>query len=340
MSNLTSSIIGSEPTKTMINHIIFLIDASGSMRPHLPAVKKVFDETLKNFRAIQTPDQEVRISLYQFDHEIKQVILNKSLSNIKEEISFYARGMTRMRDTIELAIKEHKPFSKKGEDHTYIVYTITDGSDNDSRITPSALKTTIAGLDDSWTIAALVPSVSDAHSAKMSGIPAGNIQVWDTTSNKGFEEVGRAITQSYTNYSTQRSTGVRSSSNIFQVNTDALARGDVRNNLTEVKGRLYHARKDYTIKPMVEELADRDYVKGCAYYELTKREKVQGYKEIVIVSKKDDKKFGGSAARQMLGLPDQETKVEPGDFGDWRIFIQSTSVNRKVLSGTSIFVTE
>ena len=38
--------------------------------------------------------------------------------------------------------------------------------------------------------------------------------------------------------------------------------------------------------------------------------------------------------------PDFPKKVKPGDFGDWRIFIQSTSVNRKIKAGTSIFVKE
>ena len=42
----------------------------------------------------------------------------------------------------------------------------------------------------------------------------------------------------------------------------------------------------------------------------------------------------------MLGLPNSDTKVKPGDFGDWRIFIQSTSINRKIKAGTSIFVKE
>ena len=61
---------------------------------------------------------------------------------------------------------------------------------------------------------------------------------------------------------------------------------------------------------------------------------------LFFVSKKDGKKFGGSESRQLLGLPTENTRVKPGDFGDWRIFIQSTSLNRKIKTGTSIFVKE
>ena len=152
--------------------------------------------------------------------------------------------------------------SNKDEDHTYIVYAITDGYDNASRTSVTELKSLISGCDDSWTIAALVPSVSDSHSAKMSGIPAGNIQIWDANSAQGFEEVGKAIASSYQGYSVGRSTGVRSSSSLFAVSADSIKRGEVRQELTEVKGALFHARKDYVIKDMVEQFTGKDYVKG------------------------------------------------------------------------------
>lgn len=67
---------------------------------------------------------------------------------------------------------------------------------------------------------------------------------------------------------------------------------------------------------------------------------VQASKEIAIVNKKDGKKYSGHDARQVLGLPLQEAKMKPGDFGDWRIFIQSTSYTRKIKPGNSIFVIE
>lgn len=202
----------------------------------------------------------------------------------------------------------------------------------------SDIKEKISRLSDEWTIATLVPTIQDSHTAKMSGIPAGNIQVWDVNSSTGFEEVGRAIASSYSTYSNMRSTGVKSTNNIFAVNTDNITRTKIRTNLSEVKGSLHHAQKDYVIKDMVENLIGREFVKGMAYYELSKLELVQPYKEIVIVSKKDGKKFGGQDARQLLGLPTHETKMKPGDFGDWRIFIQSTSLNRKVKAGTSLFI--
>lgn len=341
MSSLTSVIVPTTTaSKKLINHVIFLIDASGSMGGRLRLVKDVFDSTLAAFKASQSPDQELYISLYDFDSQVNKRVFNTDINKLEHAVKFEARGTTALRDAISISIEDHKKINTKNEDHSFLIYAITDGADNASRISSEKLKSTIQSLDDSWTIAALVPSLTDSHAAKNSGIPAGNIQIWDANSVKGFEEVGRSITQSMQTYTSNRSAGIRSSNNIFQVNADNLKRGDIRSNLTEVKGRLYHAQNDYVIRDMVEKFAKKTYVKGSTYYELSKPETVQSYKEIVIVSRKDDKKFGGQDARDMLGLPNTETRVKPGDFGDWRIFIQSTSVNRKIKAGTSIFVKE
>jgi uncharacterized protein YegL len=340
MSNLSSVIQPiTKPTKKLINHVIFLIDSSGSMCSHLKTVKSVFESTLKEFQTIN--QDEIYISLYTFNREVKRQIYNQYIQDLKTEVKFSASGATAMKDAIVDAIRDHKTIkSNDKEDHTFLIYTITDGADNASGTSSHQLKTTIENLDDSWTFVALVPTISDSHYAKNAGIPAGNIQIWDVNSSKGFEEVGRKISASYNNYSTMRSQGVRSTSNIFQVNSDNLTRAEIRGTLKEVSGAMYHAKKDYVIKDMVEQFTNKDYVKGSTYYELSKPELVQATKDVVIVSKKDGKKFGGSESRHLLGLPTENTRVKPGDFGDWRIFIQSTSLNRKIKSGTSIFVKE
>lgn len=341
---LTSTIIGNNPiSKKMINHIIFLIDASSSMNYHLAAVKTVFDTTLESFKNTQSADQAIHISLYQFATGVDQVIFDTDINKLNTSISFRANGMTSLRDAVNEAISDHKKIKVgKDEDHTFLIYAITDGQDNMSRTSPVALKNTITNLDDSWTVAALVPSVTDMHHAKTSGFASGNIQIWDTNSSKGFEEVGRAITASYQNYSTARSQGVRSSKSIFSINTDNITKSDVKRTLSEIRGDIhyYNGAADISIKEFTEDVTGEEYRKGSVFYEISKTEIVQASKEIAIVNKKDGKKYSGHDARQVLGLPLQEAKMKPGDFGDWRIFIQSTSYTRKIKPGNSIFVIE
>lgn len=348
MTNLTSK-IGSYkaedaiPEKKMVNHLIFLIDMSSSMSYHMATVKKVFDKTLSEFQQMSESDsstkQQINLSLYKFASDIDRTLYNKNIKYANEEINFHASGMTMFRDCIIKAIDDHKHIkSTETEDHSFLLYAITDGEDNRSKNNVSTLAKHINALDDSWTVAALVPDVSSMHQCKKSGIPSGNIQIWDTRSNKGFEEVGQTIASSYASYSTMRSTGTRSSSNLFQVNTDQLTSKTISSELKEIDGMLFNATGDVVIKEFVERCTGKSYVKGKAYYELSKTETIQSNKEIVIISNKDGKRYGGQNARDLIGLPDYAVKVKAGQFGDWKVYVQSTSVNRKIKDGTSIFV--
>ena len=89
---------------------------------------------------------------------------------------------------------------------------------------------------------------------------------------------------------------------------------------------------------VAELITKKPYVTGSVFYELLKKEEVNAKKEIVIVNKTDGKKYSGQNARDLLGLPYQAINVAPGDFGEWRIFVQSTSVNRKIPQGTNVLI--
>jgi hypothetical protein len=62
---------------------------------------------------------------------------------------------------------------------------------------------------------------------------------------------------------------------------------------------------------------------------------VQPQKEIAILQ--FGKVYRGPEARKLLGLPDHSVRVRPGDH-QFKIFIQSTSINRKLLAGTQLLV--
>lgn len=330
-----------EPTveKKLVNHLIFLIDSSSSMHHLLKTVKTVFDKTFTEFQKLSSDNQQINLSIYNFSSNIDRTMYNKNIKYANEELSFYANGMTKFRDCIVKAIDDHKHIkSTDTEDHSFLMYAITDGYDNMSTHSIRDLSNRLVQLDDSWTVAALVPDAQSLHECKKSGIPSGNIQVWDTTSTKGFEEVGQRIATSYASYSTSRTTGTRSVSNLFQVNTDQLTKKVIASELDQVDGLLFDAKADVVIKDFVERSTGKSYIKGKAYYELSKTEMIQSNKEIVIISNLDGKRYGGQNARDLLGLPDYAIKVKSGQFGDWKVFVQSTSVNRKIKEGTSVFI--
>src|SRR5262245_354814 len=92
--------------------------------------------------------------------------------------------------------------------------------------------------------------------------------------------------------------------------------------------------KDCPIKTFVQENC-LTFRTGRGFYEFTKTETVQGYKEVVLMERKTGDMFAGARAREMLGLPEGETaRVRPTVLEKYAVFVQSTSANRKLMKGT------
>lgn len=90
---------------------------------------------------------------------------------------------------------------------------------------------------------------------------------------------------------------------------------------------------DTSIKAFVE-AQGATFKKGRGFYEFTKPETIQRYKEIIIMDKSTGDMFEGAYARTLLGLPtDTDAKIKPANF-DYFFFVQSTSYNRKLIGGT------
>ena len=94
--------------------------------------------------------------------------------------------------------------------------------------------------------------------------------------------------------------------------------------------------KDGPIKAFVEEngLHSR---RGTAL-PFTKVETIQGHKEIILMDRATGDFFEGEKVRELLGLPlGETTRIRPGDLAKYAVFVQSTSVNRVLLSGEFLY---
>lgn len=82
------------------------------------------------------------------------------------------------------------------------------------------------------------------------------------------------------------------------------------------------------------------FKKGRGFYELTKHETVQQYKEVIIQDKITGEMFTGAQVRERLGLQPQIDKggvkesLSSRDTVEFTVFVQSTSYNRKLIAGT------
>ncbi|MBI4992053.1 MAG: VWA domain-containing protein [Candidatus Harrisonbacteria bacterium] len=92
--------------------------------------------------------------------------------------------------------------------------------------------------------------------------------------------------------------------------------------------------EDQVIRDLVEDNGLL-FQKGRGFYELTKAETIQGYKEVVLMDNATGDLYTGAKARQMLSLPEGETaKIRPVVPDGFTAFVQSTSYNRRLVGGT------
>ena len=83
------------------------------------------------------------------------------------------------------------------------------------------------------------------------------------------------------------------------------------------------------------------FKKGRGFYELSKAETVQQYKEVIMMDRETGEMFNGSQVREELGLQPQsesggvKERLHKDAAKKFRVFVQSTSVNRKLIAGTT-----
>lgn len=92
--------------------------------------------------------------------------------------------------------------------------------------------------------------------------------------------------------------------------------------------------EDCSIREFVEDYG-LTFKKGRGFYEFTKKVTIQSYKEVIAQDKKTGEIFSGDEARRVLGIAvGRNADVSPSPYSAYRGFVQSTSVNRKLLKNT------
>ncbi len=331
-----------EHTPNYINHVGFVVDMSQSMGRHAAGLIKAVDAEVAHLALRSTElDQETRVTLYTFNYTATCVFYDKDVLRLPSLAGHYhPSGRTALRDAFGRAINDMKMTATLYGDHAFLLYGWTDGWENESHlVSQRALATQINGLPDNWTVAGLGPNAQSVHEMKGLGIPAGNVNVWNTLSDTGVEEAGVQVRSATEGFMLGRAKGVRGTRDLFSTGIEAV------NALTIKEAGLGAlARNSYVvldvprvmdIRPFVEGNGHRYYV-GNAYYLLSKRETITPTKRVAIRSKRTGEVFMGDHARELLGLKGDTVRVTPADNPAYEVFIQSKSVNRKLVAGTKV----
>lgn len=325
-----------------INHFALVLDESGSMRGIAKQVVQVADQQIEYWATrSKEMDQETRVTVYTFNSgPAKCLFYDKDVLRLPSlEGLYFPQGQTALIDATIKSIDDLKLTPQLYGDHAFLVYVITDGAENQSVKKAPDLNRILSNTADNWTIAAFVPGVQGVFEAKQCGFEKDNVQIWDTTS-KGMTEVAQVMRQATDNYMRARASGVRGTRSLFQLKVEAINKKNMSNldRLGPGQFRLVPVPSDGPIAEFVEHLTQRPYKKGEGYYQLTKSEIVQAQKEIAIFDRKNYTVYTGKQARKLLGLPDYEIRIAAKSHPSYEIFIQSTSVNRKLIGGTNLLL--
>lgn len=339
----------------MKNYIGISRDHSQSMRGIASAALKDYNESVSAIRdAAETNNIDTIVSVVECgvpsspadvftSAGVRRAVVNSQIASLVPLTNYHTPGgSTPLLDSVGelITILESAP-DANDKDVSFLVMVVTDGEENSSRMwTAYRLAEKIRELQatDRWTFVFRVPRGYAKNLTKL-GIHSGNILEWETT-ERGMTQSTVQTKAAVDSYYKARSLGA-TSMQTFYADLSNISAAAVSTQLVDISNQV----TIYPIASTEQSIFIRDFVEkrgvtykvGCAFYQLTKPEKVQDHKQIVIRDRKTGSVYSGAAARQLLGLPHfGEVKVNIANLGQYDVFIQSTSVNRKLMANSSL----
>lgn len=329
--------------QSLINHVAFVLDASLSMNGKQSALIKVADEEIRNLKAqSEAHNQETRVSVYYFGHvTIECLIFDMDVARLPSTADLY-KVLRENTALIDATLKSQEDLATTSQiygDHAFLTFVLTDGEENYSRRTKAELARYVRGMKENWSLGFLVPDARGQRYVESLGVLRDSVAIWNTSGTAGLDTVGTAVRTATDNFFTGRAKGVRGTRSVFSTGVQAVNAKTVSGNLNEVTDAVVYPVKDtQSIKEFAERATGRSYSQGSVFYQLTKTETIQGQKSIMVVDRVTGKVYGGDNARALLGLPAGHTRVKPDYNPKYDIFVQSTSINRKMIAGTKALV--
>ncbi|RAJ41690.1 hypothetical protein K353_02801 [Kitasatospora sp. SolWspMP-SS2h] len=265
-----------------VNHVSLVVDKSGSMRRHEAQLVRVVDEFVKGLQ--EESDRlghETRISLYAFDHEVRNLVWDMDVKHLPSLKGLYAvaNGATALIEAAVKSVDDLKHVWEGYGEHSFLQVVVTDGEENASGCAESGLmhtrmkktegaavlrgwmdriRTAMADLPDHWTSAILVPNSLAKRTAQEYGFPAGNIAIWDADSSGGVEEAIDTVKTAATSFLRGREKGVRGTKSLFAMGQD-LSAADVSAHLEALDTGAY------ALVPVDRQAPIREFVTGAGH---------------------------------------------------------------------------
>jgi len=339
--------------KKKVNRIAIVLDNSPSMTAFRKDCVAAFNANVDTIvTQARKTRQRTAVSLFVFggSNQIDTRYLNVTVGEItKLDLNSYrADGNgTALWDATAHAINKLNAMSvDPNEDVSNLLIVLTDGEDNSSQKYVASSWRPGLGLREliehvqqtgRWTLAFSVPQGAKYDLVRHLNVPHGNVQEWEQTT-RGFQDYSANTSKGTMSFYAARSVGATSVDN-FYTDLSGVKASAVKKILTDLTNEVksYTVSAEERIREFVEAKTKRPLLRGAAFYQLTKSEKkVQKGKQILVMEKGKSTIYGGPEARDLLGLPDADVKVIPGNHANFDIFVQSTSTNRVLVRGTKV----
>lgn len=346
------------PVKSQLeNRFAIVLDESGSMLGIRQQTVDAFNSILKTIKDQGAASgQKNTITLCIFNgFGIRFVCVNQpvSLTSPLTTSDYTPGGGTPLWDAVGDTITKLREVcagpAGDSENVSMVLNVITDGHDTGGQrwcmqpdrqrygfVTHKDLMAEIRNCEKNgrWTFAFMVPKGTGLAWCSKWGIPQGNVQEWEATA-AGIHEGQASMAAAVTGYTVSRSMGAKSVQNYFTTDMSKVKTDQVKK-LEDLSDRIkiYEVKEQTRIDEFAQKKNKGLYVLGAGFYQLMKKEKVQGHKQVLLREKGKQAIYGGDAARKLLNLPDYELTINPGNHANFDVFVQSKAPNRILPRGT------
>lgn len=326
-----------------ITHVALLVDNSGSMGGIMAKAREM---ALAQYNAITTEaaktNQRISFDLWSIDSTPKHLAHSEpgtqgSVAVHSAINRMVAGGATPLFLTARMAAETIEARGvKENRGDAVMLIIVTDGQATDGGGDDHRRAKFYFTKPDVWSTAVVGPASVIAGLAGT--IPRDNLLVWDGT-GEDLDRATNVMTNASVGYLSSRTRGATFSTNYFTANlpSENVVKATLAN-CYPVQVKSVKVEAEEPIADKVVRWTRKPYALGEAFYQLTKPERIQPEKEVLIREKGQKIYYGGPNARALLGLAKEPAKVTPGNFGNYDIFVQSTSVNRKLVRGTDLLV--
>lgn len=315
-------------------HVILVFDESGSMAAHEGSINAQA-EAIRQRLIAELPT--AKVDIVRFGTSIEWTPTVSAASHLPKILLGSSRGGTALYSATTQAAQKATKLTAPT-----LVYLLTDGEATDSAGNTST-HVAAALATNRVTFACVGPAAASSF-FKSCGIPEACIRQWDGKDTTDLTKITTQVTQGVSTYAAAVKSGKSAIDTFFidavkQGITVAAAKAQLRDITSSLRRR--KISKFVEMEVFVKTELKREYVPGAGYYQVYKAETLKQGRRIILQPRGEDIFLAGPAARKLLGLPeDRDVRVEPKNLGDFIIYFQSASPNRKLPPDTTLLYDE